>query len=141
MIAADWQLIAEGGANIVFAYTGSDPSYINKALRIRKRLLSSTTAARPDQSTDPAVAFSAHVVSRLLPVEAVTELREVSVSTAFLQDLADRVESSRLPARRAVDVIDTTRTAAVLTEDLTAKKPPLGSARLLAVEIKVRTHL
>jgi hypothetical protein len=33
----DWQYLARGNANYVFKYTGQNPEYINKVLRIPKR--------------------------------------------------------------------------------------------------------
>jgi inositol-pentakisphosphate 2-kinase len=44
-----WRYLSEGGANVVFVYTGTDPVFLGKALRIRKQ---SAFASREEQSTN-----------------------------------------------------------------------------------------
>lgn len=132
-VPSDWALIAEGGANLVLSYSGSDASFSSLVLRVRKRKLHAVSEAEDDDE-DPAVAFNEQVVDKLMPGLSAS-LWNASVDEPFLQALAAQVEPHRRPTRREEDELDTKRTRVVLAEDLVS--PRIPGERVLTVEIKV----
>lgn len=131
--------VAEGGANLVAAYTGDDDNDVLRGtvLRIRKKahdaaVLSDTTLREEDAS----VAFTDRVVVPLLPPRSTPKLISVPIhDKEWLKELAKHLQAERPTARRAVDDIDVDREYVVLADNL------VGTAAAdtiqLAVEIKV----
>ena len=128
---SDWQLIAEGGANLVLSYSGNDAAFSSLVLRVRKRKLHAVSTSEDEE--DPAVAFNEQVVEQLMPGLSAS-LWNATVDEAFLQALAELVEPHRRPARRLEDELDTKRKRVVRAEDLVS---PRSGEKVLTVEIKV----
>jgi len=130
-----WKYVSEGGATIVFTYTGPpNPQCNGMVLRLRK----STTPDQPedwqqkkDEPDDPSIEFQKKCMARLLPSEHLPRLESVRVNREWLEALADLHNAERPNERREKDHIDTSRTKAVLATDLVG-------GEWLAVEIKVR---
>lgn len=135
---SSWSYIAEGGANLVVGYTGSDPAFRGRVLRLRKVANESFTPSISSQLQDPSVRFTDAVVIPLLPVDATPALVSIQVpSQQWLQDLAQHIQPFRPVKRTQVDRIDLDRKYAVLAEDLVGAAGSSGSTRQLSVEIKV----
>lgn len=145
--------VAEGGANLVAAYTGNndidDYSTNNDkkttadnflrgcVLRIRKKahgapVLSETTLKEEDAS----VAFTDAIVVPLLPPHSTPRLISIPIhDKTWLQALAETLQASRPASRRSIDDIDTDRGYVVLADNLVGTAN--DDSMQLAVEIKV----
>ena len=129
---SDWKYVAEGGANLVVAYTGAEPRLVNTVLRVRKRALEAQRhEGRLVTEEDASVAFTDRIIVPLLGPGGTPTLTSLRATKDWLQDLANHIQASRPPARRAADAIDTDRTYVVLTDNLLRED-------VLGVEIKVR---
>lgn len=132
--------VAEGGANLVAAYTGDDDNDVLRGtvLRIRKKahdaaVLSDTTLREEDAS----VAFTDRVVVPLLPPRSTPKLISVPIhDKEWLKELAKHLQAERPTARRAVDDIDVDREYVVLADNLVGTAAAADTIQL-AVEIKV----
>ncbi|KIJ44280.1 hypothetical protein M422DRAFT_30421 [Sphaerobolus stellatus SS14] len=119
----DWLYLSEGGATIVFSYSGLPHSeYTGKVLRLRKvprhlsgRPVSDNTQEEPD---DPSIIFQERVTSTLIPSEYLPKLQAVKVSPQWLQKLEEVAVAQRPIERSSKDSIDTTRRKGVLATDL-----------------------
>ncbi|GAA5821654.1 hypothetical protein JCM11491_003223, partial [Sporobolomyces phaffii] len=133
----DWTYLAEGGANLVLAYSPSprssssssdspDSPYRARVLRLRKRELGG--GPRGGRADDE---FHASVIKRLLPGLAV-DLERVSVDRAWLREVVERLGNgaSRPVERTRADEVDLECESAVVAEDL------VGGRGVIAVEIK-----
>lgn len=134
---SDWSYVSEGGATIVFSYTGPPhPAFSRTVLRLRKapleQLLQQDAQSGPDveEPDDPSIEFQNRVTSLLVPSVHLPRLESVPVTASWLLDLSVLAETSRPPLRRAKDAIDIGRKKAVLATDLVGGKG-------WAVEIKV----
>jgi inositol-pentakisphosphate 2-kinase len=131
--------VAEGGANLVVAYTGENyNSFLQgSVLRIRKKIhdapsLSETALKEEDAS----VAFTDGVVVPLLPEHATPRLLSIPVhNKEWLRQLAEHVQYSRPLTRRDVDDIDVDRGYVVLADNLVGTAS--DDSMSIAVEIKV----
>jgi hypothetical protein len=133
--ACDWSYIAEGRANVVWAYEGASPSLKGKVLRLRKKRRSAADLANADE--DASVAFTNRVLSLLLPPESCVQLESLPVTRDAL--LAFAAVYDALPqARNVHDAVDTGRAFAVVAESMLAS--PEGGT-VVSVEIKVRRVL
>jgi inositol-pentakisphosphate 2-kinase len=129
----DWTYVSEGGATIVFSYTGpSKPHFNGTVLRLRKTALAPHDE-RPDeaQTDDPTIAFQTKVMARLIPNLFLPRLESVGVDKTWLREIGTLCTRQRPPERREKDDINLTRMTSVLATDLVGKEP-------LVVEIKVR---
>lgn len=135
--------VAEGGANLVAAYTGTtdnDDFLRGAVLRIRKKahdapLLSETTLKEEDAS----VAFTQAVVIPLLPPRSTPRLISIPIhDKTWFEQLAKHLQAARPASRRAVDDIDTDRGYVVLADNLVGTAH--DESMQLAVEIKVGTE-
>lgn len=144
----DWSYIAEGGANLVVAYSkhsSSSSEWSDTVLRIRKRRnASQTDNANDGQSApsssgdrqveeDASVAFTDRVVIPLLPPQSTPELTSIPVPASWLMDMSDHIQQSRPESRRAVDSIDIHRGYVVRAENLVGTV----DQQQLSIEIKV----
>jgi len=146
----DWKYVSEGGATIVFSYTGdpqANPHFNGTVLRLRKTLRSHSNTARAsspnvateylnhsqvdlqDDSDDAIMEFQKTIMERLIPPEYLPRLTSVHVDYTWLEGLANLRDSDRPHDRRQHDHIDFLRTKAVLATDLVGDYA-------LAVEIK-----
>lgn len=134
---SDWTYISEGGATIVFSYSGpSRPLFECTVLRLRKIKKSAAatgSSAAEVLSTgpdDPSVEFQARVTSKLIPSEYLPRLENAYVHEPWLTKLAELQDSKRPEARRSVDGINVKSYRCVLATDLIGRDG-------WAVEIKV----
>jgi inositol-pentakisphosphate 2-kinase len=104
MKAEDWSYVAEGNANIVVQYTGSDPRYISKVLRLSKQ-----TSLRSN--------FTLAVIKRLFGDEYYQQTSDINVEGRFLVELSNIIEPSR-PQSRVHKSIDTSQKTAAMMENL-----------------------
>lgn len=125
----DWQYLAEGGANLVLSYSGSQPAYKGRVLRLRKRkkLHHTTTAGEAD------IDFAKEIVEPLLGKDQVTEMELVQLDRGWLQEMHEILvkRKSRPREREDEDEIDSESRFGVIAEDL------VGGKRTIAFEIKV----
>ena len=106
----DWMYISEGGATIVFSYTGkSSAEFTGTVIRLRKAPRSNfedPPAPVFDQDVeepdDPSVAFQSRVSSKLVPVEHLPRLEVCHVSRPWLREL--EVELSGLIAQSLMEL-------------------------------------
>lgn len=135
-----WKYISEGGATIVFSYTGpSNPQFDGMALRLRKSVDSDQAIdvieflqARPSLN-DPIIEYQHTCMERLIPREHLTRLESVRLDKEWLESLADLCHVDRSVYRSSKDGIDVTKQQGVLATDL------VGGGGL-SVEIKVRSY-
>lgn len=133
----EWRYISEGGATIVFSYTGEHPDFNGTVLRLRKTPFSNESVRVPvsaeaegisqtsqvnrenySEPDDPMIDFQHTVIERLIPTEHLPRLMPVRVEYAWLQSLAERCHSERPQDRTQKDHIDVARTKAVIATDL-----------------------
>jgi inositol-pentakisphosphate 2-kinase len=130
---AQWNYISEGGATIVFSYSGPHhPILTGKVLRLRK---TSPNRHRPLSNDQPAlnVTFQQNVISRLLDSSYLPELQVVALQADWIEAFSSHHESSRPQERRLVSMIDCSKRSAVLAPDLIGGPP-------CAIEVKVNSH-
>jgi inositol-pentakisphosphate 2-kinase len=131
-----WQYVSEGGATIVLSYTGQQPPFLRKVLRLRKRLLGPASSHHTadvhedDEGEVSVLTFQKRIVERLVPLEFLPVLEYVSVDRPWLEEIASVCDQDRPPGRREKDVIDVAQTRAILATDLVGDVP-------LVIEIKV----
>lgn len=151
----DWKYVSEGGATIVFSYTGSpNPEFDGMVLRLRKTTalpqsndssdseinraiqyaLQGHVHQAVEELDDPMIEFQHTIMERLIPPEHLPRLAPVQVERAWLQDLANKSDPERPEERRRKDRIDILKTKAVIATDLVG-----GDG--LAVEIKVSCNV
>lgn len=154
---AAFTYVAEGGANLVAAYTGNnndnddynnndndkkittaDDNFLRgSVLRIRKKahgapVLSETTLKEEDAS----VAFTDAIVVPLLPPHSTPRLISIPIhDKTWLEALAEHLQASRPASRRSIDDIDIDRGYVVLADNLVGTAN--DDSMQLAVEIKV----
>lgn len=121
-----WRYLSEGGATIVFSYSGPDERFHDVVLRISKggHFGSRTTE---DEALDTSIMFQSEIISRLVPHEYLLDIAMVSIRRSWLEALSVLSASSR-PASRA-DSINTSQTRALLVPNLVSSP--------ISVEIKV----
>ncbi|KAG5634090.1 hypothetical protein H0H81_003448 [Sphagnurus paluster] len=128
-----WKYVSEGGATIVYSYTGPPNTQFNgTVLRLRK---SKDTTSAPikdnqDEPDDPTIEYQDKCMQRLIPLEHLPRLESVRVHRQWLEELVALHDADRPEARRQKDQVDLTRTKGVLATDLVG-------GDWLAVEIKI----
>lgn len=143
--------VAEGGANLVVAYTPHEQDNNNNnitdhsidevlrgtVLRLRKKAHGAPTLSQTTlQEEDASVAFTDSVVVPLLPPNATPRLVSIQINDKdWLERLSNHIENARPPARRAVDAVDTDRGYVVLADNLVGTAT--DTSLQLSVEIKV----
>lgn len=127
-----WKYVSEGGATIVYSYTGPpNTQFSGTVLRLRK---SKDTTSAPikdnqDEPDDPTIEYQDKCMQRLIPLEHLPRLESVRVHRQWLEELVALHDADRPEARRQKDQVDLTRTKGVLATDLVG-------GDWLAVEIK-----
>ncbi|KAH8079742.1 inositol-pentakisphosphate 2-kinase-domain-containing protein [Filobasidium floriforme] len=126
-----WRYLSEGGANVVFVYTGTDPVFLGKVLRIRKQ---SAFASREEQSTND------YWHDWLLPdvFEAVSPgargflpaIWRVKVRPEWIETLDFLTWTARPEARRVTGAHLEPESLVVVTENV------IGGKAQLAIELK-----
>lgn len=126
---ADWHYVAEGGANLVFGYHGSDAAFKGRALRIPK----ASQTDEPEQSRT----WRHELLPRLLPKEFLPDTEQVNLDLQWVTDLLKQSAKSR-PLKRLEDDHGpwTGDVRALLLDDLRSGRNADGD-KVLAVEIKV----
>ncbi|EAU88715.1 inositol-pentakisphosphate 2-kinase [Coprinopsis cinerea okayama7 len=150
----DWKYVSEGGATIVFSYTGPpNPNFDETVLRLRKALVpalrkqkknkkarkspwssppstpTTPTSDPDDEPDDPTIEYQTKCMSRLIPPELLPRLESVRLDRQWLEDLVELQNLNRPEVRRDKDGIDIDRRKGVLATDLVG-------GNWLAVEIK-----
>ncbi|KAF8844799.1 hypothetical protein BDN67DRAFT_893644 [Paxillus ammoniavirescens] len=130
----EWSYVSEGGATIVFSYTGpSNPNFIGKVLRLRKIPVSKAAPridADGDEPDDPMITFQRIVIATLVPSKYLPDLDVVLLDASWLEELEKLRDVDRPAERREKDQIDKRRRKGILATDL------VGGKDTLAVEIK-----
>ncbi|KAI1297113.1 Inositol-pentakisphosphate 2-kinase [Mortierella claussenii] len=146
-----WQYRAEGNANLVLQYIGSDPRFTTTVLRLRKTDRAkttsgalgsnSTTSDMPEavhitkkKDVSEESLFSSKVMGLLLGQEFVEQLIAVLLPSEFLVALSSAVESAR-PENRRQKGIDCSQTIGLLALDHT-RFIKSSNQSSVAVEIK-----
>lgn len=128
---AHWEYVSEGGATIVFRYTGTKhPQFDGTVLRLRKIPLIPREYSLLHQMDDPSIDFQKEIVSLLIPETHLPELQFGQVNVDWLITLVKLRETDRPYERRMQDIVDVTKSKAVMATDLVGRKG-------LTVEIKV----
>lgn len=129
-----WKYISEGGATVVFSYTGPHhPVLTGKVLRLRK---APREGHQPPHSIseDLTVAFQQNVISRLLDPSYLPDLQIIPLQADWVEALSIHHESFRPQERRNTSAIDCSKHTGVLAPDLI-------SGLSCAVEVKVNNPL
>ncbi|KAF8965222.1 inositol-pentakisphosphate 2-kinase [Flammula alnicola] len=132
---SDWEYVSEGGATIVFSYTGpSHPDFDGRVLRLRKSvalLQSLKRKAQPteDEPDDPTIEYQTRCMQRLIPPEHLPRLQSLQLHRSWLEELVELHNTARPEERRTKDEVDLKRKKGVLATDLVG-------GNWLAVEIK-----
>ncbi|KAF9013931.1 inositol-pentakisphosphate 2-kinase [Cyathus striatus] len=134
---SDWKYVSEGGATIVFSYSGPpDPRFDGTVLRLRKALVprlplvnNEFTAETTDEPDDPTIEYQEKCMFRLIPPKHLPRLETVLLDRLWLEQLHDLQQSRRPQSRVDKDCIDFKRKKGVLATDLVG-------GNWLAVEIK-----
>ncbi len=138
-LPSHWKYISEGGATIVFSYIGPPNAELDgTVLRLRKSGVQTPVLEKSqfgldvgdEEPDDASIVFQEQCMERLIPPVHLPRLRSVRVDEAWLTEFARAHNVDRPLERSAVGGIDTSKTKAVLANDLVG-----GVA--LAVEIKV----
>jgi inositol-pentakisphosphate 2-kinase len=133
----EWTYVSEGGATIVFSYTGpSNPNFTGKVLRLRKIPVSKAAPridTDGDEPDDPMIAFQRIVIATLVPSKYLPDLDVVLLDASWLEELEKLRDVDRPAERREKDQIDKGRGKGILATDL------VGGKDTLAVEIKVQS--
>lgn len=128
--SSDWRYLAEGGATMVFSYTGpSHPVYSAMVLRARKRIFTSQYGLMQVHE-DNNFLFHRTVIMRILDSEFLPVLLPAHASRDWLFQLTESAEKWRPEERRAVNGLDPTNCSLTLATDLVGRQG-------LVVEIKV----
>ncbi|KAF8636730.1 hypothetical protein AX17_003533 [Amanita inopinata Kibby_2008] len=131
----DWKYVSEGGATIVFSYSGPpNPIFDGTVLRLRKCRINSagdTSQANlnGEEPDDPIIEYQEKCMTRLIPPVHLPLLQAVSLEKEWAESMASLHDTSRRNERRIKDAIDNTRSKAVLATDLVG-------GDWIAVEIK-----
>lgn len=133
--SSDWAYGAEGGAHVVFVYTGTSPKYIGKLLRVRK-----ISTHRDDPLEESSAVWRDQLLPRLLPSTLLVEAGAVEMDAEWLRELLGRAEGSRAEERKKAgglikEVGDRPRVS--MMENLRMVSGGSAGKRVLAVEIKV----
>ena len=124
-----WKYVSEGGATIVFSYTGpANPQFDGTVLRLRK---ASRTTGLADDAVDPIVEFQKRCTSRLISPIHLPRLQSASLEKDWMQRMIALHDDLRPAERRTKDYIDPARSKGVLATDLVG-------GNWVAVEIKVK---
>ena len=142
--------VAEGGANLVAAYTGDneDTKSVDNnhdhadflrgtVLRIRKKALGAPILSESTlKEEDASVSFTDIAVVPLLPPHSTPRLINIPINDkTWMEALAKHLQASRPASRRLIDEIDTERGYVVLADNLVGTAN--DDSMQLAVEIKV----
>jgi inositol-pentakisphosphate 2-kinase len=135
---SDWHYVAEGGANVVFGYHGSSPSYRNRALRIPKsRHYGSDDVAAVSELS---VLWRDELLPRLLPKAFLPDVKPVGLNGNWVADLLHDLGGSRPDFRSEIDLSafrnSEEQVHATLMDDLRTSSSDVSHA-VLAIEIKV----
>ncbi|KAG9050651.1 Inositol-pentakisphosphate 2-kinase [Tulasnella sp. UAMH 9824] len=143
----DWSYVSEGGATIVFSYTGPPskefsgtvlrlrkitaeppPKQIYKPLDIAEGIdqasseedegYDTSSSEDEDEPDDPTIAFQSRITSKLIPPEHLPRLEPAKLKRHFLEKLAKRGDKKRPESRKDVDRIDTHKKKGVIATDL-----------------------
>ena len=132
--------MSEGGATIVFSYTGAPHCrFDGRVLRLRK--ISAATSSHinhaesrgdsvGDERDDPIMEYQSKCIERLIPLQYLPRLETIGLDRPWLEALVALHDSVRPENRREKDAIDVERKKGVLATDLVG-------GNWLAVEIKV----
>lgn len=135
---SDWTYGAEGGAHVVFPYTGPSGPYSGKLLRLRK-----ISHHRGDPRPDTSIVWREQLLPRLLPTDRMVAGRDIVLQSDWLQDLLSSGENRRTEARKEegslLEQFQGRPRVTVMENLRLAGESPSGQ-RVLAVEIKVSCH-
>ena len=139
----EWTYLAEGGAHLVFAYRGTEPSLNNKVLRIRKAHPDYTSGDTSDsQQSRYRVAqeyLSTTIISVLVPPELLSAESRVTVEADWMYQLEreslDRRPKGRISARAIPS--DGRRPSSPALVQVSVLENLLGGEHDIAIEIKV----
>ncbi|GAA5829919.1 hypothetical protein JCM5353_006113 [Sporobolomyces roseus] len=128
----DWNHLAEGGANLVLSYSGSQPLYDGRVLRLRKRkkLQHTTIAGQADLD------FAKEIIEPLLGTDQIAEMGLIQLDREWLRRLSEVLvkRGSRSKEREDEDEIDLEGQFGVIAEDLVGGGG--GIQGVIAFEIK-----
>ncbi|KAG8907179.1 Inositol-pentakisphosphate 2-kinase [Tulasnella sp. 403] len=144
---SEWSYVSEGGATIVFSYSGKpNPDFDGTVLRLRKKEIQpppkeifkpldiaegvdnasseednddeTSSSEDEDEPDDPTIAFQSRITSKLIPPQHLPRLDPVKVKGHWLKELAKLSQDKRAEARRKADAIDIRKKKAVIATDL-----------------------
>lgn len=123
MNVSDWSYHSEGGLHVIFKYSGHDPFFKGKALRVRKAVSSASSSSLPASEND-----FLRVLKQTLGNELLPEQTTLSTTRGLLSSLNSRLVEAHRPAHRTDQLLEN-QTTVVLVEDLVSSG--------ISVEIKV----
>jgi hypothetical protein len=148
---SDWKFAAEGGANIVFKYHGSNSVYYGRVLRVPKFQLASLV--KPDNGShhftssplraakaDLQTVWREEILPRLVPPELLLDVHEQVLDAQWADEVLRLSESLRPETRKDVAVLDVSKETngtvkGILMEDMAGQG--MEGETVLSVEIKV----
>jgi hypothetical protein len=155
---ADWKYIAEGAANLILAYhpprTGAGRERTEerlllsgKSLRLTKKATSTSHPEEKNKTHDQQIEpvrskqisffdFHHQILSAIISPDLLLQFDLVSLDDQWLEGLATAIEPSRPSAKRHQSSIDTTRTHAIIMDNL-AHQSDGSEQQIISVEIKV----
>ncbi|KAG9018146.1 Inositol-pentakisphosphate 2-kinase [Tulasnella sp. 427] len=143
----DWSYVSEGGATIVFSYSGPpSKEFTGTVLRLRKITADpppkeiykplelaegidqassedddgydTSSSEDEDEPDDPTIAFQSRITSKLIPPQHLPRLEPAKLKRHFLERLAKKGDKKRPQSRKDVDMIDTRKKKGVIATDL-----------------------
>ncbi|KAA1077948.1 Inositol-pentakisphosphate 2-kinase [Puccinia graminis f. sp. tritici] len=146
---ADWKYIAEGAANLILAYHPALLETEERLLRGKSlRLTKTTSRSHPEdkektqEQIEPARSkqisffdFHHQILSEIISPDLLLQFDLISLDNQWLQGLATAVEPSRPSTKRDQSSIDTTRTHAIIMDNL-AHQSDGSEQQIISVEIK-----
>ncbi|ORY25926.1 inositol-pentakisphosphate 2-kinase, partial [Naematelia encephala] len=130
-VSGDWHYKAEGGAHLIFGYTGSSPAYRGKVLRIRK-----VSAAGDDAQMAVADEWRDRLLPKLVPSHLLVPAHAVTLSFTFVHELMLSASGVRPAWRKKDQSTAEEDVRAWLLEDLSAVDQGGNNRRTLSIEIK-----
>ncbi|KAJ3287684.1 hypothetical protein HK104_008489 [Borealophlyctis nickersoniae] len=113
-----WTYKAEGNANLVLSYTGSNPLFHGHVLRLRKEDVKASALREKQRpfTVEYDEAYHQNVIAPLLGKQYVGDANLLAVTQDFLRSISHAVNPSRPEGRRGKNVDLTEKFAALMTD-------------------------
>ncbi|KAJ2752526.1 hypothetical protein GGI19_003768 [Coemansia pectinata] len=147
LVPADWDYVEEGIENVIVSYHGKDPKLQGWVLRLTKCDVgadadvdsheASLFRNKELQRKQDALEFAASIVSPIVGDEYVLPQMLVNVSTEFLLQVRENIESQR-PTKRLAKCIDSRQSASMLTKEMISRTPADNTQDVHSVTVELK---